>query len=418
MKITQKFKNKSLRLRQILFVVIALTALKSHGQILSNYITEAQKNSPKIEAMRLQYKVSEEKVNQADALPDTKFGAGYFLSTPETRVGPQQFKVSAMQQLPWFGTLTARENYAESLTETQYQKLAIAKRQLSLNLSQSFYKLYAFQAKIKVVNQNIELLKTYRELALSDVANDRASSVDVMRLRIRQNDLVEKREILTQNFQAEAGNFNQFLNREIQQTPILPDTLILPNKQNVKVENLKLHPELLQYEKMYDEVEKSEAVNQKESAPGFGVGLNYIQVQERPQAVSDNGKDILMPVVSLSIPIFNNRYSSISKEHELQQKRIEAEKENRLQELKSMTNTAFQNQGSARTTIEIQNKNIKQAKDAISILNRQYETGELDYEEILDVQELQLKIQLKKADAVQYFFEQYALLNYLSPNEL
>lgn len=401
--------------KTLLLLVICLLGLKSHSQVLSNYITEAQENNPKIEAMRLQYKVSEEKENQADVLPDTKFSAGYFVSAPETRVGAQQVKVSASQQLPWFGTLTARENYAESLSAVDYQKLVVAKRKLSLDVSQSFYTLYSLQAKIKVIDENIELLKSYRKLALSDVENDRASSVEVMRLRIRENDLKDQKETFIQKFNTEAGAFNQLLNRDIQETPLMPDTLVLPEEQK-RPESLKVHPELLQYDKLYEAVEKSEAVNQKEAAPKFGVGVNYIAVEERQNAVPDNGKDIVMPMLSLSIPIFNNKYSSVSKEHEIEQKRIKAEKTDQLQQLKTRANESLNNQKSARISIETQIDNLKQAKDAISILQSQYETGELDYEEVLDVQELQLKIQLKKVDAVQYYFNQHAILNYLSPN--
>ena len=40
----------------------------------------------------------------------------------------------------------------------------------------------------------------------------------------------------------------------------------------------------------------------------IGFGLDYITVSERPSMYfSENGKDIVMPMVSVSIPIFNNK---------------------------------------------------------------------------------------------------------------
>ena len=64
------------------------------------------------------------------------------------------------------------------------------------------------------------------------------------------------------------------------------------------------HPELLKYDKLYESIEQSELLNLKESSPMIGFGLDYINVSERPDMnLSDNGKDIVMPMVSLSIPM-------------------------------------------------------------------------------------------------------------------
>ena len=41
----------------------------------------------------------------------------------------------------------------------------------------------------------------------------------------------------------------------------------------------------------------------------IGFGLDYIPVEKRPNMdFADNGKDIFMPMVSLSLPIFNKKY--------------------------------------------------------------------------------------------------------------
>ena len=59
-------------------------------------------------------------------------------------------------------------------------------------------------------------------------------------------------------------------------------------------DSLQLHPELLKYDKLYQSVEQSELLNQKESRPMLGFGLDYVAVSERPDLnFSDNGKDIV-----------------------------------------------------------------------------------------------------------------------------
>ena len=128
-------------------------------------------------------------MNEANTIPNTEFGVGYFVSEPETRTGAQRFKVSAKQMLPWFGSITARENYVGSLADAKYEDIVIAKRKLVTSVSQSYYNLYALNIKQDVLAENIDLLKTYETLALTAVEVGKASAVDVLRLQMRQNEL-------------------------------------------------------------------------------------------------------------------------------------------------------------------------------------------------------------------------------------
>ena len=89
------------------------------AQQLQSYIQEAESNSPEIKAYNLRHNIAEEKVNEADWIPNTEFSAGYFVSEPETRTGAQRARFSVRQMLPWFGTTTARENYASAMADSE-----------------------------------------------------------------------------------------------------------------------------------------------------------------------------------------------------------------------------------------------------------------------------------------------------------
>ena len=124
---------------RIVFILCAfLFVLKGNSQQLETLIDEALANSPEIQKFELQYKIASEKVNEVNTFPNTEFGVGYFISEPETRTGAQRFKVSAKQMLPWFGNITARENYIGSLAEAKYEDIVIAKRKLMASVSQSY----------------------------------------------------------------------------------------------------------------------------------------------------------------------------------------------------------------------------------------------------------------------------------------
>jgi len=404
-------------MKKIILIAIGLLTFGfSNAQQLETLIEEALKNSPEIQKFELQYSIVSEKVNEVNTIPNTEFGVGYFVSEPETRTGAQRFKVSAKQMIPWFGSITARENYVSSLADAKYEDIVIAKRKLLAAVSQSYYNLYANKAKQKVLVQNIELLETYETLALTSVEVGKASAVDVLRLQMRQNELEQLKEVLAQQYLAEQTALNKLLNRDKDIAVNVVQELTIPSETTlINTENLSLHPELIKYDKLYQSVEQSELLNQKESLPMIGFGLDYVNVDKRPNMnFSDNGKDIVMPMVSVSIPIFNKKYKSQTKQNEFKQQEITAQKQERLNKLETVLDKAVNDRISARISNETQLKNLEQANDAEEILIKSYETGTIDFNDVLDIQELQLKFQMNQIESVKTFYVQTTIINYLS----
>ncbi len=402
-------------IKSVIFLCFLIFVLKGNAQQLDVLINEALDNNPEIQKFELQYKRVSEKVNEVNTVPNTEFGVGYFVSEPETRTGAQRFKVSAKQMLPWFGNISARENYVSSLADVKYEDIVIAKRKLMSSVSQSYYKLYANKAKQKVLTENINLLETYETMALTSVEVGKASAVDVLRLQMRQNEMQQLKDVLQQEYLAEQTKFNNLLNRANNIAVNVVDSLVIPSDDfEVNTESLALHPELLKYDKLYQSIEQSELLNQKESSPMIGFGLDYINVVERPNMdFSDNGKDIVMPMVSVSIPIFNKKYKSISKQNELQQLEIEFQKDERLNTLETFLDKAVNGRISSRISYATQTKNLQQAKDAEDILIKSYETGTIDFNDVLDIQELQLKFQINQIESIKTYYVQSSIINYL-----
>ena len=403
-------------LRTFIFSFSLFTFHAISGQQLETLIDVALANNPEIQKFELQYSIASEKVNEANTLPNTQIGVGYFVSEPETRTGAQRFKISAKQMLPSFGAITARENYATAMADAVYVDVTIAKRKLVTSISQSYYKLYALKAKQTILVENRALLKTYETLALTSVEVGKASVVDVLRLQMRQNELEQLNLVLEQDFLSEQTNFNKHLNRDKDvAVKVINDLKISDESLDIYKEKLKLHPELLKYDKRYKSVEKSELLNQKESSPMFGFGLDYVNVEKRSDVnFSDNGKDILMPMVSLSIPIFNSKYKSKTKQNALQKQEITFKKQERLNSLETLLDKAVKQRISARIRYNTQVKNVKQAKSAEEILIKNYETGTIDFNDVLDIQELQLKFQMNQVESVKMYYVQTAVINYLT----
>ena len=409
-------KHKKFNIKLVLALGYCLLSLFVNAQQLETYIEDALANSPEIQKFELQHRIATEKVTEVNTLPNAEFSVGYFVLEPETRTGTQRFKVSAKQMMPWFGTLTSRENYASALADAKYEDIVIAQRKLMVSVSQSYYKLYVNKAKQTILLENSKLLKTYETLALTSIEVGKASAVDVLKLQIRQNELEQLRRVLEQQYLAEQTTFNKLLNRDKNLEIDVVEALILPSKDfEIATKNLALHPELLKYDKLFQSAAQSELMNQKESHPSFGFGFDYINIQAGSDITfSEKGKDIFMPTLSLSIPVFNKKYKSKTKQNELEQQEIVVQKQERLNTLETHLDEAVNERISARISYTTQTKNLKQAKDAEDILIKSYETGTIDFNDVLDIQELQLKFQMNQIESVKSYYTQTTIINYLT----
>lgn len=401
---TIRWRKSHFRVGGIFLISLLFLGWSMQGQQLETYIEEAVNNNPNIQAVEKQHAISTEKISEVNSLPDTQFSGGYMVGKNDMPM-MQQGEFSVMQMFPWFGTISARGNYATAMADADFLEIEIAKRKIAMVLSQSYYRLYEITKKQQVLDSNIELLEMYERLALTSVEVGQASAVSVLRLQMRQNDLIEKKLVLEQDYSSELTAFNKIMNRkEIAEIPIL-DSLTIPVKDvEIDFSKLILHPEITKFEELNKVVSQADILNKKESSPDFGIGMEYMLFNENP--------NMLMPMVSLSIPIFNKKYKSITRQNKLKYEELDFQKQSTQNSLIAQLQSAVRSRNAARIRLETQEKNLKQAENANEILLRNYETGTINFNEVLDVQELQLKFQINRIEAIGAYYMQKSIIDY------
>lgn len=393
-----------LRWTAIALVSLLFGVFPMQGQQLENYIEEAIRNNPSIQAVEKQYAISSEKISEVNSLPDTQFSGGYMAEKTDMPM-MQQGEFSVMQMFPWFGTIAAREKYASAMADADLAEIAIAKRKIALALSQSYYRLYEIAKKQQVLDSNVRLLQVYEQMALTSVEVGQASAVSVLRLQMRQNELRKRKLVLEQDYAAQQTVFNTLMNREEMAPIAVVDSLSLPERDlEMDFDNLRLHPELTKFEALNTVVSQADALNKKESAPDLGIGVEYMLYNEAP--------NMLMPMVTVAIPIFNKKYKSVARQNQLRYEALDIQKQDKRNALISQLETAVRNRNAARIQWQTQQKNLRQAADANEILLKNYETGTIDFREVLDIQELQLQFQLNAVEAIAEYFRQESIINY------
>ncbi|MBT8178554.1 MAG: TolC family protein, partial [Eudoraea sp.] len=107
-------------------------------------------------------------------------------------------------------------------------------------------------------------------------------------------------------------------------------------------------------------------------------------------------------------------FESRTRQNELRKQEIEFLKQERLNLLEAAFAKSLALRNQARISYNAQTKNLKQTRDAEQLLLKSYETGTIDFRDVLDIQEIQLKIQMNQIQSVQLYYKQSAIINYLN----
>jgi len=399
---------------KFIYIAVLLLTLTVNAQSLPDYLSIAAQNNPELQSIQYQYESALEKVVEVGGLPNTTISVGYFVQPVETRVGAQKAKISATQKLPWFGTLGVKKESATYKAAAQLNTYDFAKRKLFLDIKSAYFELYELKATEKIILQNIDILITFESLALNELENNRSTMVDVLKIRMEKNELFNQLNAVQENFKAKQIGFNLLLNvsEEIEITVI--ESITINEFETFEKDSISNNPKMLQLDNLKSSLEKSELATKKEGLPTISIGLDYGFVQNRDiPDLEDNGQDIIMPMVSVSFPLFSKKYSSKQKQLRLEQNAIETTKVKTSNQLITLFEKAMASLKNAKVSIKTQEDNIDQADQAQKVLLAAYQTSKMDFEQILEVQQLKLKFQLKMVASEKKYAIQKSTIEFL-----
>src|SRR5699024_6336086 len=127
--------------------------------------------------------------------------------------------------------LGAKEKASIFAAEASYQKFLDQRNQLFYQVSEQYYQLYALEKSIGFQEENLKILKDYKELALAEVESGSGALADVWRTEIKMDETRTALNILDFQRKPVATNFNILLNRDKNAQLNMPDSLEIEIKE-------------------------------------------------------------------------------------------------------------------------------------------------------------------------------------------
>ena len=404
-------------IKNVIILLVMALPLWAWGQDLEDYQKIAAENNPGLQGRYKEFKAALEKVPQVSSLPDPTLSFGYFISPVETRVGPQQVKFSLSQMFPWFGTLEAQGNAAALMAQAKYQSFIDARNKLFYQVADAYYPLYELDEQLRLQRENLEILESFMTLAQSKYENNQSSMVDVLRVDIMIKDARTNIDILEDKRQPLLTRFNNQLNRDASETVSIVDTInVSPLPDGYRRDSLLINHPLLEELSLKEEAMKEqEKAAIRKGLPSFGLGLDYVLVGERTDMdLADNGQDVVMPMLTMSLPIFRGKYKAAKEEARIMQEAYRDMRQEMVNNLGSAYEMVWFEMEKQRQNLDLYREQIDETGQALNLLFTSYSNNGNDFEEVLRMQQQLLKYQMMQATSLSEYKIAEAKLNYIT----
>jgi outer membrane protein TolC len=434
------------------------------GQTLEEYLVVAAENNPNLKAKFFEYQAALERVPQVGALPDPQLSFGIFIKPMERFAGDQIGSISLMQMFPWIGTLGAAKEEMTFMAKANYETFNEAKSTLFYEVKATWYTMHLLEKEITITSENIELLKTIEQVALArfksggqqgsgtggsgamgstgnttagsqgagmggmnmqsqtssggaatqrsmtpmaetDNMGSSGSMTDVLRVQLEMNELQNNLELLQESRIPLLARFNQLLNRPVKEKVLLADTV---GAAQIPILLSEIPDSIRNNNPMLKMLEQEEAsyiaqgeMNRKMGFPMIGIGLQYDIF--RPGMNSPammNGKNMLMPMATVTLPLWRKKYNASVRESEWLQKSVEVQIQNVQNQLMVSYEDALKDFRDAERRVKLFQDQASLANQVLNLLIVQYSTGGTNFEEVLRMQQQVLDYRLNHLNAI------------------
>ncbi len=413
---------------------------------LDRYLETAAKNNPGLNADFLAYKASLEKVPQAGAWPDPQLDIGFFLKPMDIVGGRQIADFTLMQMFPWFGTKKAAQTEATHMAQMAYEKFRETRDNLYLEVYTQWYILSTLEQQLHNNRENLQLLKQLEELSLRKVSSPYSGTSsaypvpapmpatkgtatsstgggmagmgstapgmsDVLRVQLEMAEIENNIESIHSEKAAEKAKFNALLNRPADSDVILPDSIakvpFLFDEGVTMGEIENRNPMLGMLAEEEQAYRAKGEMEQKMSYPMFGIGLQYMLIDksattqmEQGMEPEMTGMDMIMPMVSISIPLFRNKYKAQQRESRFLWQSTREKYNNRLNMLQSDLYKLKHQLDDAERKIALYRKQEQLARTTYQLVLQEFVSAKSDLTNVIQVQRQLLDYQLRQAEAI------------------
>ena len=382
------------------------TGIDNKEDSLAVYIAEAIRNNPGLRSEYQAYQAQMANAQGAGVLSDPQLSVGLFPQAMHHVNGKQLATITIMQMFPWFGTLKAGREQMEYKAQEAYQKFREKSLSTAFDVEKQWYSILATQEKVKAVKQKRALLNDIKKVAIYLYKNYTAGRdtkmSDQLRLDAEEERLKEQTESLETQLTLQKQQFNITMHRQPNAALSLPDSIPLrqmPTFNWTEIE--RNNPKLAQYSAIQKAFKSQEEQTRAKGMPMIGVGLQYMLngKVDMPMMPNMNGKDMVMPMVSVTIPIYRKKITSAIHSAQLMERSAAYNYQSQLDALQSTYLSIEQRADDIKRKLKLYESEVSLLNRTLELMQKEYATGAASLTDILQTTREGIDYDLLKAEA-------------------
>ncbi len=293
-------------------VTIREDKLNGDGR-LQTYIALAMHESPQLAAAFERWQSSVYQISRSRRLPDPTISFSYFIQSVETRVGPQQAKLSLKQSFPWPTRLSAGAD-AASAQARAYQKrfdaLALA---IEERIAAIYWNLWLIRETRDIHSAHLEVVRSLSQSVLARVATGSTTLADQQQVDLTAARLEDMLRSMDENETTAIAQLRAAIglqNRQAMGTSDDPPPSVFPAQTDEELRNDALnHPLISSHAYLAQANDDRARAESATGMPTFTIGADWILTGKTNIAtVADDGKDAVIVGAGMSIPLWQGSY--------------------------------------------------------------------------------------------------------------
>jgi len=244
---------------------------------------------------------------------------------------------------------------------------------------------------------------------------------DLYRIQMEAGELENSIALLRNQEQSVTALFNAYLNRR-PDSPVFTDEILSADSlglsliavsDSMLIKNPMLS--MLEFEKQSVDARKKMVTAM--GYPMVGLGLNYSFINKNAMSESAmNGTDMIMPMVSVTLPIYRKKYNAMKNEAELMKTATSQNYEASVNALQTEYYNAVQLFRDAGRRMELYKNQLNLASQSFDLILKSFSTSSSGLTDVLRVRQQMLDYELRQVEAVADYNTAIAWLNRLMAN--
>ena len=281
---------------------------------LRSYVAHALARNPNLRASFERWRAATMRISRARRMPEPVVKYSYFVRSVETRVGPQQHKLSLMQSFPWPTALSAGADAASAKARAAQRRFDAEALDARQAVADAYWRLWLVHEEHRLTMEHDIVLETLAGTVRGRVRTGDASLADLNQVELgisrhhdhhgahRETERVASAE-LVRAIGAESGR------RELGATDEPFEGLPADSELALR-RDAERHPRVEAADLMATSSDSQVKAEAAERAPSLLAGLDWISVGKGVLQVPDNGQDAVIVTAGLSVPLWGPSYRS------------------------------------------------------------------------------------------------------------